>query len=99
MPKTRHYNKLVTCSQVAPFFIKKLGSERIYLLVENRSANTIIMNYDNMPATDGSEGIQITAGAKYELFDPFAPDNDIIWFMGQNGATLQSVNVTEGYRI
>jgi hypothetical protein len=97
MASSRHYNRFLQVSQNAAGFIKKISGSRVYFLVENRSANDIRMNYDNMPATDGTEGIQIAAGAKYELYEPFAPDNEVIWFIGQNGATLQNVNITEGY--
>lgn len=86
------------CSGNAPTNIKKLlGKQRVYFLVENRSPNSIYMQYDTAAPKDGSDGIEIISGYKYELYAPFAPDNEQIWLTGSNGATTQQVNFTEGY--
>jgi hypothetical protein len=85
------------CSSVVPKDIRKLqGKRRVYFLVENRSAASIFMQYDSVPRSDGSDGIEIVAGFKYELFGVHAPNNDVIWLTG-SVATVQQVNVTEGY--
>jgi len=95
----RHYNRFLQCSQQLAVYIRKISGRRVYMLIENRSPNTVIMNYDNVPSIDGVEGIQILAGTRYELMDPFAPSNEVIWFLGQNGSVLQNLNVTEGYAL
>jgi len=87
-------------SQQAPVFLRKLKGVRIYLLVENRdpAGATIYMDYNSIPQSDGTGGIELVFGIKYELYTPFAPDNEIIWFVGSLGATKQQVNITEGYQ-
>jgi hypothetical protein len=95
---TRKRSFIKQVSQNAPDFLRKLDGERVYLLIENRSPNSVYMQYDNTPAADGTEGIEIVAGFKYEVWAPFAPANEQIYFIGSNGATLQRLNITEGYR-
>jgi hypothetical protein len=86
------------CSATTPRDIRKLHNRnRVYWLLENRSPTSVYMQYDTAARSDGSEGIEIVAGAKYELWDKFAPNNDVIWLTGSNGATLQQVLLTEGY--
>jgi len=98
MAGTRKRSFIKTISQNAPDFLHKLDGERVYLLIENRSTASVYMQYDNMPAPDGTEGIEIVAGFKYELWAPFAPANEQIYFIGSLGAALQRLNITEGYR-
>jgi hypothetical protein len=90
-------NFIILPSQQAPVYRRKLAGQRVYFLVENRSPTSVYMNYDNVPASDTTEGIEIVAGAKYEVWAPFAPDNEVIWFVGANGAVQQRCNITEGY--
>ena len=85
------------CSSVVPRDIRKLqGKRRVYFLVENRSSASIFLQFDGVPPSDGSDGVEIVAGFKYELFGIHAPNNDVIWLRGSS-ATNQQVNVTEGY--
>ena len=87
-------------SQQAPVFLRKLKAKRLYMMVENRdpAGGTIYMDYNSIPQADGSGGIELLFGIKYELYEPFAPDNEIIWFVGSLGASKQRVNITEGYQ-
>jgi hypothetical protein len=93
----RGLNTRRDCSAVAPTQIRKLKQKRVYWLVENRSPNSIYMQYDTAAPSNGSDGIEITSGSKYELWGIFAPNNDTIWLTGSNGITVQQVNFTEGY--
>lgn len=93
----RALNTRRDCSSTVPRDIRKLqGKRRVYFLVENRSSATIYMQYDSPPRSDGSDGIEIVAGFKYELSGSFAPNNDVIWLTGSI-STLQQVNLSEGY--
>jgi len=93
----RGMNTRRDCSSVTPRDIRKLaGKRRVYFLVENRSSNSIYLQYDTPAPSDGSQGTEILAGLKYELYGIFAPNNDVIWLTGAI-ATNQQVNLTEGY--
>jgi hypothetical protein len=94
---SRHYTSIIQCSQVKPQYKRKMPGRRVYLLVENRGATNAIMDYDSLPAQDASGGILLPAGQRYEVWEPFAPDNEVLWFQGTNGSTLQTLNITEGY--
>lgn len=95
----RGLNTRRDCSSQVPRDIRKLqGKKRVYFLLENRSPFSLYMQYDTTPAGDGSEGVEIVAGFKYELYGVFAPNNEVIWIRGSSGATLQQVNFTEGYQ-
>jgi hypothetical protein len=95
----RKLSRTLYTSQRTPVFLRKFKAERVYMMIENRdpSGGTIYMDYNSIPQADGSAGIELIFGIKYELYTPFAPDNEIIWFVGSLGATKQRVNVTEGY--
>lgn len=93
----RGLNTRRDCSANVPTNIRKLKSRRVYFLVENRSPFSIYMQYDTNAPSNGSDGIEIVAGFKYELWGEFAPDNDNIWLTGSSGATMQQVNFSEGY--
>lgn len=73
--------------------LKATKGRRTYLLIENRTANAIYINFNTQPTTD--IGIEIPAGGLYELEN--AVPQDDIEFLGANGSTDQIINVTEGY--
>ena len=63
-----------------------------------RMLNNIMLVSQNAPQFRKKLGTKrIVAGAKYELWDKFAPDNEVIWFVGASGSTNQRLNITDGY--
>lgn len=73
--------------------IRPATPARIYLLIENRTAAAIFINFDS-PA-DSETGIEIVAGGNYELDRELVPDN-ALHMSGAAGA--QRINITEGLR-
>lgn len=89
----REFHKLVTVSSSKEAQIKPLPGRRTYLLIENRSAGAVYLNYDTH--ADSTNGIEIAAGGLYER-EETAPQNEI--FIIGSQANEQRLNVTEGYR-
>lgn len=74
--------------------IRPATPSRVYLLIENRSAVSIFVNFDS-PA-DSETGIEIVAGGNYELDRELVPDNAL--HMSAAGAASVRINITEGLR-
>lgn len=83
-----------TAFTVTPFSreIRPATPARRYLLIENRSAVSLFVNFDS-PA-DSENGIEVVAGGNYELDRELVPDNAL--HMSVAGATDQRINITEG---
>lgn len=91
MARQYHNIRIVGSTQEAQ--IKALRPGRAYLLIENRSAGAIYLNFDTH--ADSVNGIEIAAGGNYER-EVAVPDNDL-YILGTNALNNQVVNITEGY--
>lgn len=88
----REFHKLVIVRDTLEAQLKPLPGKRTYLLIENRSAGPVYLNYDTH--ADSVNGIEIAAGGLYER-EESAPQNEIFIIGSQVGD--QRLNVTEGY--
>lgn len=89
----KNFSQKVQCSSTIEAILKAVGGEgRSYLLIENRSAFQIYINFGTH--ADSASGVSIPAGGHYEL-DRAVPDDDI-YFIGTDAA-LQNINITQGY--
>lgn len=88
----REFHKLVIVRDDFEAQLKPLPGKRTYLLIENRSAGAVYLNYDTH--ADSVNGIEIAAGGLYER-EESAPQNEI--FIIGSQAADQRLNVTEGY--
>lgn len=87
-----HHNKFVNA--IKEEYIKATRQGRSYLLIENRSAGAIYINFDTH--ADSVNGIEIAAGGNYER-ETSVPDNDIYIIGTSVDPALQRVNISEGY--
>lgn len=91
MSRSFHHLKIVGATKED--YVKAMLPGRTYLLIENRSADAIYINFDTH--ADAVNGIEIAAGGNYER-EQFVPNNDI-YILGAAAGNDQRVNVTEGY--
>lgn len=93
---SRQYRQVWYVDAVTEIELKplKLATGRVYLLIQNGSADDIYLNFG--AHADANNGIVLGAGLYYER-DKDAPD-DYIYIKGAAAAgSLQKVHVTEGY--
>lgn len=91
----RNYRQTIYVDDITEIEIKPpKGRVRKYLLLENRSANSVDFNY--CTHADSLNGTEIQATQTYEQI--FGVSNDYIYIRGR-GATgsRQQVNITEGF--
>lgn len=89
---TRDYSRPFIVSTTDALSVKTLNGERVYLLVENFSADAIYLT----PDTPGgvNDGIRLDAGQRYERWKPFCPQND---YFITGAVANQRGQITEGY--
>lgn len=87
-----HYAVAVNSADKPQVLVPKRGQQRSYLLIENRSAAAIYVNFDVM--ANSNDGVLIPVNGVWEL-DNMVPDNQV----HISGSTLtdQRVNITEAY--
>lgn len=91
------HDYIVQCSQTAPQSRRKVpGKRRRMLILQNRSANDVYVGFDQQPTQDLVAGLKVAVNVTI-IFDVACPDNEVIWYMGSNGATVQNFNVVEGF--
>jgi hypothetical protein len=103
----RYTHHLVQVSNQLPQQLRRLNAKkRVHLRFENPSANPVMLGFDSVPSTDGTEGLFIPAAIGaipgiVEWSSGYAPDNENIFLIGTpaGSATLQNVRVIEGYDI
>lgn len=88
------YHNIYHVNAITEVQVKPTRKGRSYLLIENRSAAPVWVNFDTHP--DSINGIEIAAGGNYER-ERAVPQN-YIFVIGQMASpTLQTINVTEGF--
>lgn len=101
MPVRDYSRSIVVNNTTKMETLKTLRGERVYLLIENNTANPIVCAPDTAPALNAAgsaalDGITIPANFRYERYAPFCPQNDYV--VRGTTAADQSVQITEGYR-
>lgn len=76
--------------------LRVVQGRRSYLLIENRSSNAVYVAFDVTPSSSGA-GVEIPSGGIYEL-ENAVPQN-AVHIIGDNGSTIQNINITEGFEV